>query len=275
MSDEEWENAHQRRNEFFEEALGVLKRKYEHLAAREPEKAHPAHLFSLVVAQISGVGVRHLQAVKLLMDSGFDSEVPLHIRTAWECGIDLAYIMAQRGTERRELARKYQAMAILRSAPIMASILNMSREEWLSGLASECKEVIRSHESALEAIDVRTHWTGLDKGEVRSEAYRHLDALLGEGIGSYSKMALFDVGSGFAHADPGVLFMTPAAKQKPTLGASDRVPAFGDFAAFATLPLLFVVCERLGGSHRNEANEVRQKWNRLVAQENELTTGGT
>lgn len=221
-------------------------------------------LVNRAVGMMMCTGLRQLKAARDDVRHGWAAESFGHVRTGWESGIDVAFLLSTGGDERAELAEQYLAMMMLRT-PRLDEFIAESPDRFADWFVETYHEWKPKY-SGSQALDPRSHWSGRDKGSVRLAAYTFLDGLDDgriRGLAKHAKLQIFEEqGSTVVHADPGAAAWLESDDAGWPLGGSvDSSTSSGiaeyeavTSAAIVGLQLLFGAACRGGRSERTSAS---------------------
>jgi hypothetical protein len=223
-----------------------------------------------------GLGIRQVKAAMFEVAQGWIPECAVHVRAAWEIGMDLAFLLSKGGRERVRLAVQDLEMAHLRNPQMRQRMTNPSRFAAAGGgpnLAHWRATMALYEGSDLSgALNPRNHWSGKGKGEIRRAAEAYLDHIAVQPFETFKdlKKVLFDdLGSLVVHGDPGTAPIVPLVEKGNCKWLNiEAVPghahAVASSVSFVGVTLLFAGAQRAATEHKNRAKQLSQDLGKVV-----------
>lgn len=215
------------------------------------------------------VGTRKLRAARHDIHGGWGLESLDHTRSVMDAAFDLGFLLSLQGQERREMAKQYHMIGLLRS-PIGVQVADPELRE-----SRHSPEVVRIIERSLReyegspGLDTKGHWSGRSRGEVQQHAYEWFDETLGPDMAKTLKKLVFnDVGSAAVHCDPGMnVWLPPDDQARPRIEPApvdDGAELYGMQLVSAAILLLHGPAARATEAHRERLSSICKRYMALL-----------
>jgi hypothetical protein len=254
--------------EFLDRALALLEDVYRDLCA--VVYTHEGEWTQRALESIVAAGIRQLKVARLLVHGGWAPEAASPLRTAWEAAVDVAFILSKTGTDRHTLSKKYMAMQRLRAPHIERVIEKQSRSvrDRHRATIEEFQALQREYKGEV-GLDSREHWSGENRGQLRSAAYARWEGFLGprsNGIAKITKEIIFEAGSTTVHADPGASGAIPRDERgHPMIEPHpDQLTANTLGACVTAILLLAAIQERVSSGRREQVSSLLNAFEELL-----------